>query len=58
MVDLGTSSNVMPYSVCQKINNEPKKCDTQTMQLDISSFKVLGQLSNVLMRQSQSPPNH
>ena len=29
MVDSGTSSNVMPFSVCQKLNVDPKKSNIQ-----------------------------
>ena len=34
MVGSGASSNVIPYSLCQKLNVEPKKCDTHIVQID------------------------
>ena len=34
MVDLRASSNIIPYSMCQKLNIGPKKTNIQIMQLD------------------------
>ena len=33
LVDSGDSSNVMPYSICKKINAQPKICKTNIIQL-------------------------
>ena len=52
MVDSGTSSNVMPFSVCQKLNVDPKKSNIQIVQLDRSKVRVLGEMRNVLIRLS------
>ena len=52
MVDFGASSNVMPYSVCQKLNVDPKKNNNQIVQLDHGKVKVLGEMKNVLIRLS------
>ena len=42
LVESGDSSNVMPYSVWKKINDEPQICKTKIIQLDISNVKVMG----------------
>ena len=34
LVDSWASFNVMPYSICRKLNVEPKKTTTQIVQLD------------------------
>ena len=49
LVDSGPSSNVMPYSVCKKINVEPKTCRTKIIQLERSNVKVMGELKDVLI---------
>jgi hypothetical protein len=58
MVDYGSSSNIMPYVVCQKLNSEPGKCDTQIVQLDRSNVKVFGELENVLIWMDSNPKVH
>ena len=58
LVDSGASSNVMPYSVCKKLNVEPQICKTNTIQLDISHGKVLGELKDVLIRLSSNSKVH
>ena len=50
MIDSGASSNVMPFSVCQKLNADPKKSNIQIVQLDRSKVRVLGEMKNVLIR--------
>jgi hypothetical protein len=57
LVDSRASSNVMPYSVCKKLNIEPKKSSIQIVQLDRSNVKVLGELKN-LNRLSSNPKVH
>ena len=42
LVDLGASSNVMPYSVCKKLNAQPNICKTKIIQFDQSHVKVMG----------------
>ena len=49
LVDSGASSNVMPYSVCKKLNAQPKMCRTKIIQLDRSHVKVLGELKDVMI---------
>jgi hypothetical protein len=47
MVDSGASSNMMPLSVCQKINAEVQPSDLKIIQLDRTNVKVIGELKNV-----------
>ena len=49
LVDYGASSNVMPYSVCKKLNEEPQMSKTKIIQLDRSHVKVFGELKDVLI---------
>jgi hypothetical protein len=58
MVDSSASSNIMPYVVCQKLNSEPGKCDTQIVQLDRSNVKVFGELNFFLIRLASNPKVH
>jgi hypothetical protein len=58
MVDFGTSSNVMPLSVCHKINAEVKPSDLKIIQLDRTNVKFIGELKNVLIRLSSNPKVH
>jgi hypothetical protein len=58
MVDSGASSNVMPLSVCQKINAEVQPSDLKIIQLDRTNVKVIGELKNVLIRLSSNPKVH
>lgn len=58
MVESGSSSNVMPYSVCQKMNIDPRKSNIQIVQLDCSRVKVLGELRNVFMIIFADPQVH
>jgi hypothetical protein len=44
MVDSGASSNVMPLSVCQKINAEVHPSSLKIIQLDQTNIKVIGEL--------------
>jgi hypothetical protein len=49
LVDLGASSNVMPYSVCKKLNAQPNICKTKIIQLDQSHVKVMGEIKDVMI---------
>jgi hypothetical protein len=49
LVDSGASSNVMPYSVCKKLNAQPKMCRTRIIQLDRSHVKVMGELKDAMI---------
>jgi hypothetical protein len=58
MVDSDASSNVMPLSMCQKINTEVKPFDLKIIQLDQTNVKVIGEIKNVLIRFSSNPKVH
>jgi hypothetical protein len=58
MVDSGASSNVMPWSVCQKINAEVEPSTLKIIQLDRTNVKVIGELKNVLIRLTSNPKVH
>ena len=49
LVYSGASSNMMPYSVCKKLNAEPQMSKTKIIQLDRSHVKVLGELKDGLI---------
>ena len=49
LVDSRASSNVMPYSVCRKLNVKTKMRKTKIIQLDRSQVKVFGELKDVLI---------
>ena len=50
MIDSGASSNVMPLSVCKKLNATWEAYPIQIIQLDGSKVNVVGRLKNVLLR--------
>ena len=54
LVDSGASVNVMPLSVCKKINGQPKPSTWQVIQLDIINVKVIGEMEDVLIRVSSN----
>jgi ribonuclease HI len=58
MVDSGASSNVMPWSVCQKINAEVEPSSLKIIQLDRTNVKVIGELKYVLIRLLSNPKVH
>jgi len=58
LVDSRASSNVIPYSVCKKLNVEPQMSKTKIIQLDKSHVKVFGELKDVLIRLSSNSKVH
>jgi hypothetical protein len=50
LVDSGASSNVMPLSICKKLNTVPLKSDKHVIQLDRTQVKVMGELKDVMIR--------
>jgi hypothetical protein len=42
VVDSGASSNIMPLSVCKKLNVVPLRSDKHVIQLDRTHVKVIG----------------
>jgi hypothetical protein len=58
MVYSDASSNMMPLSVCQKINAEVQPSTLKIIQLNRTNVKVMGELKNVLVRLSYNPKVH
>ena len=58
LVDSRASSNVMPHSICKKLNVEAQFWKTKIIQLDRSHVKVLGELKDVLIRLSLNSKLH
>ena len=55
LVDSGASSNVMPLSICKKINGQLIPSPSQIIQLDRYVVKVIGEMKDVLIRLSADP---
>jgi hypothetical protein len=55
LVDSGASSNVMPLSICKKLNAIPLKSDKHVIQLDRTQVKVMGELKDVMIRMATHP---
>ena len=55
LVGFGASSNVMPLSICKKINGQPTPSPSQIIHLDRSVVKVIGEIKYVLTRLSANP---
>jgi hypothetical protein len=58
MVDLGSLSNVMPLKACENINVKLEASNIQIFKLDITRFKLIGELNNVLIIMSTNPKIH
>jgi hypothetical protein len=58
MVDFCASSNVMPLSMCYKINVEVKPSDLNIIQLDRTNVKAIGELKIFLIRLSSNSKVH
>ena len=52
LIDSGASSNIMPASVCSKLNIEPQKSTIHIMRLDKTKVQVLGEINSVNIRLS------
>ena len=52
LVDSGASVNIMPWSVCKKINGQPKPSTWQVIQLERTLVKVIGEMEDVLIHLS------
>jgi ribonuclease HI len=55
LVDLGASFNVMPLSICKKLNAVLLKSDKHVIQLDRTQVKVMGELKDVMIRIATHP---
>eukprot|EP00253_Pinus_taeda_P026383 PITA_26383 len=47
LIDSGASSNIMPTSVCSKLNIKPQKSVIHIVQLDRTKVQVLGEINSV-----------
>ena len=55
LVDYGASSNVMPLSICIRINGQPISSPSRIIQLDRSIVNIIGEMKDVLIRLSIDP---
>jgi hypothetical protein len=55
LVDYGAFSNVMPLSVCKKLNVVPLKTDKHVIQMDRTHVKITRELKDVMIRISTHP---
>ena len=55
MVDSRASSNVMPLSVCKRLNGKYVPSNSQITQLDRTNVKVVGEMKDVLVRIACNP---
>ena len=55
LIDSGASSNIMPASVCSKLNIKPQKSAIHIVQLDRTKVRVLGEINSVTIRLSADP---
>ena len=54
-MDSGASSNILPKSICAKLNIQQKKYGVRIVQLDRSQVEVIGELNQVTIRLSSNP---
>jgi len=55
LIDSGDSSNIMPASVCSKLNIEPQNSTIHIVQLDRTKVQVLGEINSVTIRLLSNP---
>ena len=55
LVDSGVSSNILPKSICAKLNVQPQKSAVRIVQLGYSQVEVIGELNQVTIRLSLNP---
>lgn len=55
LVDSRSSSNVIPFLICSKINDTPTKCANRIIQLDRSNVKVIREHKDILIRVYYNP---
>jgi hypothetical protein len=55
LVDLGASYNVMPLSICKKLNAFPLKIYKHVIQIDRTQVKVMGELKDVMIKMVTHP---
>jgi hypothetical protein len=55
LVDSGASSNVIPLSICKKLDVVKLKSDKHVIQLDINQVKVIGEIKDAIIRMDTHP---
>ena len=55
LVDSGAASNILPKSICAKLNVQPQKSIVRIVQLDQSQVEVISELNQVTIRLSSNP---
>ena len=50
LVDSGAAANVIPLSICKRINGQPTPSAGKIIQLDRITVKVVGEMNDVLIR--------
>jgi hypothetical protein len=55
LVNSGASFNVMPLSICKKLNTTPLKSDKHVIQLDRTQVKVIRELKDVMIIMDTHP---
>jgi hypothetical protein len=55
LVDSGTSSNVIPLSICKKLNVVPLKSDKHVIKIDKTQVKIIGEIKDVMIRTATHP---
>jgi len=55
LINSGASSNILPRTICVKLNAQPQKSVVHIVQLDRSQVKVIGELNQVTIRLSSNP---
>jgi len=55
LVDSGASSNILPKSICTKLNVQSQKSIVRIVQLDRSQVEVISELNQVTIRLSSNP---
>ena len=55
LVDSGASSNILPKSICAKLNVQPQKSIVRIVHMDRSKVEVIGELNQVTIMLSSNP---
>jgi hypothetical protein len=55
LVDSGASSNIMPLSICKKLNVVPLNSDKHVIKLYRTKVKVMGELKDVMISIATHP---
>jgi hypothetical protein len=55
LVESRASSNVIPLSICNKLNAIPLKSDKHVIQLDRTQVKVMGELKDAMIMMATHP---